>query len=333
MTSQEKEALMGYKQLTEEQRYQIYGLLTAGKTRSAIAEEVGVHKSTISREIKRNSGRKGYRPKQANERSLGRRGTAYKRMKLIPPVVEIITKRLIEDWSPDQISGRLKREFGITLSHETIYKFVANDKKEGGNLYTHLRQGHRKRKKRCGPTNTRGSIKNRISIEERPTIVDKKNRVGDFERDLIIGRHHKGAILTIVDRGTQLVLASKIDDKTSAGVEVATLNLLRPFSACIKTLTNDNGKEFADHESISKKLRIPVYFCHPYSSFERGLNENMNGLIRQYFPKKSDFRPLTNKDIFKVVDKLNNRPRKTLNYATPIEAFCDKYEKEAKLHL
>lgn len=324
---------MGYKQLTEEQRYQIYGLLTAGKSPSAIALELEVHKSTITRELQRNSGKRGYRPKQANELSNMRRTNAYKQIKLIPPVIEMIEEKILMDWSPDQISGRLEKELGISISQESIYKLIANDKKNGGILYTHLRQGHRKRKKRCGAIDRRGRIKNRVSIEERPPIVEKKNRVGDLERDLIIGKNHKGAILTIVDRASQMVFATKVEDKTATAVKNATVKLLAPLSVCLKTLTNDNGKEFAEHESVSQILGVPVYFCHAYSSFERGLNENINGLMRQYFPKKSDFCHLTNKEILKAVDKLNNRPRKTLNYATPIEVFCDKYRKEVRLQL
>lgn len=312
---------MGYKQLTQEQRYQIYGLLKAGSTQQNIAEEVGVHKSTVSREIKRNSGQRGYRAKQAQELAAQRKAEAPKRIKMTPELVAKIEEKIREEWSPEQISGRFGRDEGIFISHERIYQHIKADKDHGGTLYTHLRHAGKKRRKRFGAKDRRGDIKNKISIEERPLIVEKKSRVGDWERDLIIGKNHKKALLTVVDRASKMTLVKKVDDKSSEKIGNATLELLRPLSAFVETITNDNGKEFADHEMVAEKLNTTVFFCHPYSSFERGINENTNGLIRQYFPKKSSFKDISEKDVQRVVDKLNNRPRRCLNFATPIEVF------------
>ena len=312
---------MGYSQLTQEKRYHVYGLLKAGNTQQSIAEEIGVHKSTVSREIQRNSGQKGYRPKQAHEMATQRQAEASKKIKMTPELIAKIEEKIKMDWSPEQISGRLWRDEGISISHETIYQHIKEDKDNGGTLYTHLRGGGKKRKKRFGANDRRGQIKNKISIEERPVIVEKKSRIGDWERDLVIGKNHKGALLTVVDRASKMTLMKKVEDKSSEKVGDATLELLRPISAFVETITNDNGKEFADHEIVAKKLNTMVFFCHPYSSFERGINENTNGLIRQYFPKKSSFKDISDEDVNKVVDKLNNRPRRCLKFATPLEVF------------
>jgi len=312
---------MVYQQLTQEQRYHIYGLLKAGSTRQNIAEEIGVHKSTVSREIRRNSGQRGYRPKQAQEMATRRKADAPKRIKMTPLLVAKIEEKIKEEWSPEQISGRFSKDEGISISHERIYQHIKADKDQGGTLYTHLRHIGRKRKRRFGAKDRRGDIKNKISIEKRPAVVERKLRIGDWERDLVIGKNHQGALLTIVDRTSKMTLAQKLDGKTSEKVGDATVDLLRPLSAFVETITNDNGKEFADHEMVAEKLNTTVFFCHPYSSFERGINENTNGLIRQYFPKKSSFKNISEKDVQRMVDKLNNRPRRCLNFATPLEVF------------
>jgi transposase, IS30 family len=200
---------MGYMQLTQEGRYHIYGLLKGGYTRQNIALEIGVHKSTISREIKRNSGQKGYRPKQAQEMATQRKEEAPKRIKMTPELVEKIEAKIKLEWSPEQISGRLFRDEGILISHERIYQHIKEDKDNGGTLYTHLRYSGKKRKKRFGAKDRRGEIKNKISIEKRPAIVEKKSRVGDWERDLIIGKNHKGALLTVVDRTSKMTLVKR----------------------------------------------------------------------------------------------------------------------------
>lgn len=306
--------------LTQEDRYHIHALKNTGKNNTEIANELGKHKSTISRELKRNSGQRGYRATQAHKLACLRKEEAPKFIKINIDLIIIISFYLEEKWSPEQISGWLFKEKKIEISHEKIYQLVLEDKQCGGILYTHLRW-QIKRKKRYGTKahDRRGQIVNKVSIEKRAEIVDKKSRRGDFEGDLVIGKNHKHALVTLVDRKTKLVKIIKVKSKKAEEVSEAICKVLKGFK--IYTLTFDNGKEFSYHEKIAKVLNTKVFFAHPYCSHERGLNENTNGLIRQYFPKKSDFTKLSALDISKVENALNNRPRKTLNFKTPNEMY------------
>ena len=310
---------MTYTQLTREQRYQIYALMKAGLCQTEIAKVVGVHKSTISRERRRNRGLRGYRPKQAHHFAEIRRAkTARNR---ISPNTWILVGRLLrDDWSPEQISGWLVSEFQITVSHESIYQFILKDKRLGGNLYLHLRC-KKKRRKRYGSTSHRGQLLNRVSIDQRPAIVDTRSRFGDWELDTIIGKGHKQAIVSLTERKSRLTLLAKVKRKTAELTSRSIRRLLEPIASKVFTLTSDNGKEFARHQEIATALQANFYFAHPYSSWERGLNENTNGLIRQYFPKKHAFTTITEKDISMVINKLNNRPRKCLGFKTPNQVF------------
>lgn len=310
-----------YSQLTQEQRYHISGLLKAGNTQTSIAEAVGVHKSTISRETRRNRGEKGYRPNQAHQFALNNRQQAEKHIKFTPELQQIVTEKILLDWSPDQISGYLKKEGASDISHERIYQFLLSDKKAGGTLHTHLRHGRKKRKKRYGAKDRRGQIKNRVSIDERPKIVDKKQRIGDWEGDTIIGKQQQKAIVTLVDRASKMTRIGPVATKHSDIVSVIMIDLLKPMKHISHTITLDNGKEFSGHEKISKLLDLDIYFAHPYSSWERGLNENTNGLIRQYIKKGSSFEGITNERIKFIENRLNNRPRKSLGYYTPNEVY------------
>jgi len=318
-----------YTQLTQEQRYQIYAFLKAGFSQSAIAIEINVHKSTICRELQRNRGLKGYRPKQADVKATNRRQGAAKYVKLTPKIITLVNCLIRQDFSPDQVSGSLKRNHGVMISHETIYKHLLDDKANGGALYKHLRCSNRKRKKRYGSRNIRGQIPGRVSIDLQPAIVDNKERIGDWEIDTVIGKNHKGALLTIVERKSKYTLMQKLSYKRSRLVADAAIDLLAPYQDKVFTITSDNGKEFADHERISKQLTAKIYFAHPYHSWERGLNENTNGLIRQYFPKNTNFKTITVESVQNVMDQLNNRPRKTLDYATPNEVFFGKHWRHA----
>ena len=318
-----------YTQLTQEQRYQIYAFLKAGFSQSAIAAEIHVHKSTVCRELKRNQGLKGYRPKQAHVKATNRRQRAVKDIKLTPKIIALVNGLICQEFSPEQVSGVLKRNQGIMISHETIYKHLLADKANGGTLYKHLRRSNRKRKKRYGSRNIRGQIPGRVSIDLRPAIVDNKERIGDWEIDTVIGKNHKGALLTIVERKSKYTLMQKLSYKRSRLVADAAIDLLAPYQDKVFTITSDNGKEFADHERISKQLTAKIYFAHPYHSWERGLNENTNGLIRQYFPKNTNFKTITVESVQNVMDQLNNRPRKTLDYATPNEVFFGKHWRHA----
>ena len=310
---------MTYTQLTREQRYQIYALMKAGLCQTEIAKVIGVHKSTISRERRRNRGLRGYRPKQAHHFAEIRRAKTA-RARISPDTWILIEHLLQDDWSPEQISGWLVSELQITVSHESIYQFILKDKRLGGNLYLHLRC-KKKRRKRYGSTNHRGQLLNRVSIDQRPAIVDTRSRIGDWELDTIIGKGHKQALVSLTERKSRLTLLAKVKRKTAELTSRSIRRLLEPIASKVFTLTSDNGKEFARHQEIAKALRANFYFAHPYSSWERGLNENTNGLIRQYFPKKHDFTTITEKDISMVINKLNNRPRKCLGFKTPNQVF------------
>ena len=307
---------MNYKQLTYGQRYQIYALKQALQTNKRIAEIVGVHPSTVGRELKRNKGKKGYRPKQAERKAERRKHGVRKRIEA--KTWEYIEGKIKIEWSPEQISGRLKSEYGTKVSHEWIYQYILADKRAGGILYQHLRC-QKKRKKRYGSNERRGSLPNRRSIEERPPIAADRSRIGDWESDTIIGKRHKQAIVTIVDRKSRLVVMKKVNRRTSEAVSQATIQLLSTRKC--ETLTSDNGKEFAEHQLVAKTLNLDYFFAHPFSAWERGTNENTNGLIRQYFPKDTDFTSITPDDIMVVMDRINNRPRKCLGFQTPNEVY------------
>ncbi len=244
-------------------------------------------------------------------------------------VVRLIESKIELDWSPEQVSGWLATEEGIQISHERIYQHIWADKRAGGELFKHLRQSHKKRKKRYGSKDKRGQIRNRISIDERPEVVETKTRIGDWEIDTVIGKNHKGALVTIVDRVSKFTLIKKVDSKQAKVVTEATVTLLTPYLDQTHTITADNGKEFAGHESVSEQLETTVYFAHPYASWACGLNENTHGLIRQYFVKGSCFESITPEAVEAVMNKLNHRPRKTLNYKTPHAVFFQNIGREA----
>jgi len=307
-----------YTQLTQEQRYQIYALLKMGHHRTEIAGVIGVHKSTVSRELKRNHGRRGYRPKQAHVLAVCRRKKATPR--ILPETWVLIEDLLRQDWSPEQISGRLESKHNIRVSHEWIYQHILADKRVGGNLYRHLRC-QKKRRKRYGSYDRLGILPNRVSIDERPEVVDSRERLGDWEVDTIIGKGRQPALVTLTERKSRLTLLRKVERKTAEAVAAAVVTSLMPWKAKTHTLTSDNGKEFALHQIIAKLIKADYFFAHPYAAWERGANENTNGLLRQYFPKKRDLETVSDNEIEFVMCNLNNRPRKTLAYNTPFEVF------------
>ena len=304
-----------YTQLTSEQRYQIYALLKKEHSQTEIARIVGVHKSTISRELARNTGRRGYRPIQAHNFALQRREE-----KVWFGVSEATWQRveqlLRQDWSPEQISLWLVEADEPTVSHESIYQYVYWDKNCGGDLHTHLRC-KKKRRKRYGAYDRRGKLTNQVSIDERPAVVEEREREGDWEVDTIIGKNHKQAIVSITERVHRLAYLVKVETRDAESIEKAIVNKLESVGLPILTITADNGREFGNHENIASRLNTEFYFAHPYCSWERGANENSNGLVRQYFPKGSDFTSITQKELQRVEHRLNNRPRKCLNMKTP----------------
>jgi IS30 family transposase len=317
-----------YKQLTEEDRIEIYAMKQAGKKQNEIASQLSVNPGTISRELERNTGLRGYRAKQAHHKALHRRTDARKAVKMTPKTIDYIESKIRQDHSPEQIADRMKLDSqysGPVVSHERIYQHIWQDKAAGGLLYKHLRIiGTKRRRKRRNSRDTRGKIKNRVGIESRPDIVERKIRIGDWEGDTIVGKNHKGALVTLVDRKSKLTLIERVDSYTAETVEQAIITLMEYLPRRHYTLTVDNGKEFSNHENIASELQIKVYFADPYSAWQRGLNENTNGLIRQYVPKGSDVRTLTKEQIDYIMERLNNRPRKSLGFLTPNEVFYER---------
>lgn len=297
-------------------------------SQTTIATIIGKDKSVVSRELRRNRDMRNgeYRYKQAQRKYEERLKQKPKAVRFDAEVRERVEAMLAEDFSPEQIVGRCRLEGLGCVSHERIYQHVWADKRRGGDLYTHLRRKGRKYRKRGAGKDGRGIIRDRVPIDSRPAVVDEKKRFGDLELDTVIGRNHKGAILTVNDRATGLCWLALLDGKESEPLKNALINMLSPLKGVIKTATADNGKEFAAHREIAAALGIDVFFAHPYHSWERGANENMNGLIRQYIPKKSSFENLNDEDIQLIQNKLNNRPRKRLNFLTPIEYFCRNFE-------
>ena len=312
---------MSYKQLTHGERYKIKVLLQAGTSKDHIAELIGFHRSTIYREIGRNNEKGHYDPDQAHGQADTRRRTSRKAIRFTDEVKERVECLLRLDFSPEQISGYLKRTEGIGISHESIYKHIWTDKASGGNLYTHLRWSGKKKRKKYGRNDRRGQIPDRVSIDERPEIVSTKQRYGDWEVDTMVGKNHKGVLITAVERKAKYTCIGNAPNRTADLVSKALIDMLSPFENKVFTITIDNGKEFSKHKTIARALKADLYFAHPYRSWERGLNENTNGLIRQYFPKKTSFETIKEQQLRFVEQRLNNRPRKTLEFKTPAQCF------------
>lgn len=311
--------MSSYTQLTCEQRYQIQAYRKAGYNQTQTAHELNVHKSTISREITRNRGRRGYRPKQAQARCDLRRSESY-----WPRIgvaewqrVEALIRR---EWSPEQVRERLVEEDQRPISHEWIYQYLSRDKLAGGTLYRSLRC-QRQRRKRYGRPERRGQLKHRVSIDRRPAMVERRSRIGDWEGDTLIGHHHRGVLVSLVERKSGYTVLASLPRRTAQAFREATVKVLRPLKSKVHTLTLDNGTEGAQHQRIAKSLAARVYFAHPYCSWERGTNENTNGLIRQYFPKRRNLATVTQKELDHAMHRLNHRPRKRLGFKTPYEIF------------
>jgi IS30 family transposase len=305
--------------LTLKQRYTIEVMLNNGYEKKEIAIAIGKDKSVISRELKRNCDKRSgtYHHDLANRKYCKRQKEKPKKIRFTASVQQEVETLLREDYSPEQVVGMLKKQGKKTVSVERIYQHTWEDKKNQGTLFTHLRNQGRKYRKRGNKKDNRGIIKDRIDIDKRPAIVDKRSRFGDLEVDLIIGKNHHQAILTINDRASGMLKMRKVSSKESEVVSKAIVDELQDWIPYLYTITADNGKEFAAHKYVAEELNIDHYFAKPYHSWERGSNENLNGLIRQYFKKSSDFSQLTEKQIKDVEYKLNQRPRKRFNYENP----------------
>jgi IS30 family transposase len=310
-----------YRRITYEDRCQIYALNTRGASQESIAEVLGVSQSAVSREICRNRGQRGYRFKQAEAKAQARQAIRSKPRKLTAAVRRKIEAKLRQmRWSPEQVSGWL-RDQGIELSYERIYQMIWQDKRDGGNLWRSLRRRGKRYNKRAGKNAGRGLIPNRIDISERPAIVARKARLGDWEGDTVVSAGHNGGLLTLVERKSKLTKISKLRRSTARATQRATVRRLKPINNFVYTITFDNGKEFAAHQDIAHALKARIFFATPYHAWERGLNENTNGLIRDFFPKGTDFSTISNAEVAKVERLLNARPRKSLGFRSPQEVF------------
>ena len=306
---------MNYKHLSQVERYQIYALMKAGHDQTQIAKLLDRHKSTIRQELSRNRGLKGYRPKQACAIAT-KRSEKCRNAATVPPwVAEQAACLLKLQWSPEQIAGKLP------VSHETLYRHVYSDKARGGTLWKNLRCQKQKRKRYAGGRDRRGQIPHRRPLSDRPVHIELRKQVGHWECDTVIGANHKGAIVTMVERKSGFSVIVKVSQKTSELVSRAIIEGLRPYMVRVITLTYDNGKEFAGHIQIDQALNSTSYFARPFASWERGSNENFNGLLRQYVPKKRSLNTVTEDEITMIQNRLNNRPRKRLGFKTPAEVF------------
>jgi IS30 family transposase len=281
-----------YKTIQYEHRVLISQYLKEGKKQIEIGNILGFCRSVISREVSRNSSPGSYRlysAAQAQKRADERNATKGRKTKITGEIELKVKSYLENDWSPEQIAGRTKKEGTQLVCHETIYQYIYKDKANGGSLYIHLRQTHRTRHKRKNKTKKRGIIRDRVSISQRPAIVEERKRLGDWEGDTIIGKGHQSALVTMVDRKSKITKIIKLKEKTAKETAAQIRKNMAKSNMPILTITFDNGKEFADHKTIANGLKADVYFADPYSAFQRGTNENTNGLIRQYLPKGTDF--------------------------------------------
>lgn len=307
-----------YSQLTDGERNQFYALRKAKMPMTEIANQLHRSRTTLYNELARNTGGRGYRPKQAQQFAEQRRAEKVQPTKMTPEVIAYIEAKLQLQWSPEQIANVMKTDpagLGLAVSHETIYQYVWDDKRSGGTLYTQLRHGQKKRRQRRGSKDLRGKIHNRIDIDQRPTVVETRSRIGDWEADLVCGAGASGYLVTLLERVSRRVLIGYTKTKFADQVTAEILRLLK--DEIVETITFDNGKEFAGHEQIATELGCECFFAKPYHSWERGANENTNGLIRQYFPKKISLAAITADRIAFVQNRLNTRPRKCLDFKPP----------------
>lgn len=312
---------MNYTQLSQTQRYQISALLRAGQSKKSIAQQLERHRSTIEREIARCGPANSYDPAQAHAHAMKCQLASRNAKPIAGHILAHVDCYLRLALSPQQVCGRLLCEGIAAPSVETIYQHILRDQAASGDLYTYLRCQKVRRKRYASGRERRGQIAGRVSIEQRPAIVERKRRIGDWEGDTVVGPHHKGFIVTLVERKSRYTLAAQVCSKETLPVCEAIIELLRPHRDVCHTITFDNGKEFAQHRHVAACLQAKVYFAHPYCSWERGLNENTNGLLRQYFPKGMDLLHVTQIQVQDAVYALNHRPRKCLGYKTPHEVF------------
>lgn len=312
-----------YHQLTSGERFMLSALRKQGYTQAHIARQLGRHPSTIGREVRRNARKDGgYRPAVADDFARWRRSRSRRNRQFGEDAWCVIRGLLRERWSPEQISGRLKLLGILSISHETIYRYIWEDRRRGGRLSRHLRGGRKRRRKRYGAYDSRGRLAGKRSISERPPGAQNRSRLGHFEGDTVLGSSDKHCILTLVDRRSGYLMIGKLEARTVQATNRSAIALLRCAPRPVRTLTVDNGTEFHGHRVIEDATGTRFYFAAPYHSWERGTSENTNGLIRQYLPKRQSMAHVTQRHCHSVAHKLNTRPRKRLRYLTPEECFA-----------
>ena len=314
---------MAYRQITSEERYTIAALKREGLNPSQIGRRIHRHRTTISREIRRNRSKfdHSYAASRAIEHASGRRSRTRRNSHFTRSEFALVERKLKEDWSPEQISGYFRRHGMLSISHETIYRYTWNDKAAGGNLYKHLRCSTKKRRKRHNSYDSRGRLAGKRHISERPDWVEKRKSIGHWEVDTVVGAGSKDCVATLVERKTGFTMLGKLPDRCKLSMSKRIKILLCRAKGRFKTITADNGTEFHDYESVERSIPVKFYFATPYHSWERGTNENLNGLLRQYLPKRSNLQRLTQRRCDAIARQLNSRPRKRLGYKTPEECF------------
>ena len=317
LTGKSKLQRMNYTHLTEDERYQIKEWHDERVSQSEIAARLKRAPSTVSRELTRNMGERGYRPRQAQLKAQDRKKNNHGQKRISIDIWAEIEEQLKLDHSPEQVCGSRKLNGLATASHESIYLYVYADKDAGGRLHKHLRCQKKKRKRYGNGGEKRGQIRNRKRISERPLIVEARSREGDWEGDTVQGKQESQSIVTLVERKTRFMVARKVVQRKADQVRNAIISGFACYDGLVHTITFDNGKEFALHDEIATALTTAIYFADPYASWQRGLNENHNGLLRQYIPKSISLDELTEEQLQDYVDKLNDRPRKCLGYQTP----------------
>lgn len=318
---------MKYQQLTIEDRYTLSALRMQDYSVAKIAKAMGRHRSTIYRELNRNKNKRssGYVAPEADSRTRGRRRRSRRNRHYTEDDFKIVRKFLRKDWSPEQIAGYIKRKklMKRKISHETIYQYIWRDRHSGGSLWRHLRQSPKLRRKRYKAYDSRGRLANKRHISERPASVETRKEFGHWEIDTVMGRGSSDCIVTLVERKTGYVMIGELPDRTTDSLNLKTKMLIRRDRFKFKTITADNGTEFNQYEKIEMSTGVTFYFANPYHSWERGTNENTNGLIRQYLPKGKSMDSLTQAECDKIAQQLNTRPRKRLNYKTPQEKYYE----------
>jgi IS30 family transposase len=315
-----------YHQLSQEERYTITAYLRSHKSQAFIARKLKRSRSTISRELKRNRKHSDhkYRAEPAHSYAVARRRRVHRGSRFTDRQMGLVIRRLKKNWSPEQISNTLRKEKKLQISHETIYRYILNEKKKGGILYHHLRIMTKQNRKRYNSHDSRGILRGKRHISKRPKGVENRRTLGHWEGDTMIGKDFHHCLLTLVERKSGYLVIRKLKSRTEHAVTKAAATALRREKGRVKTITLDNGSEFHNYKELERRFKVKFYFATPYHSWERGTNENTNGLIRQYIPRGTCMRKIGQLKCDQIAYKINTRPRKRHDFITPKEVYCGK---------